>query len=183
MEKIILPKDDESAKFVNNISGWVSRRGRFYGADERIARWDGSTHVECTDCQTVISKGRMFCDKCADKRDSAKHAARELAEWDEKGMLYSDAADEFFRSWDEVYDHCEECFLNISDLRLVICEPVFLHQIDADEWCDDLHEDGELPLDIEKALEAFNAVVRASKPVSWVPGKKAAIVPKDEASE
>jgi len=36
-------------------------------------------------------------------------------------------------------------------------------------------EDGELPDSIVKAMEDFNKVLKESEPLSWCPGKKAAI--------
>ena len=63
-----------------------------------------------------------------------------------------------------------------EELELFICDPVKLGEIQSDYWDDDLPEDGELPPEVEAALEEFNAVIRKSKPVGWSPGKFAAIV-------
>lgn len=48
-ETMILPSSDEAAQQVT-VTGWRSREGLFYGNDERIARWAGATHVECSEC-------------------------------------------------------------------------------------------------------------------------------------
>ena len=76
-QKVILSTSDEAARHVENISGWVSRHGRFYGRDERAARWDGCTHVRCADCETIIPKsGLIVCGTCAEKRDVGRYEAQ-----------------------------------------------------------------------------------------------------------
>jgi len=45
MKEIIKYDSPDSAKYVKNIEGWVSKNGKFFGKDEHIARWDGCTHV------------------------------------------------------------------------------------------------------------------------------------------
>lgn len=179
MKEIILNTSDKAAKFVENISGWVSRDGLFYGKDERSARYQGCTHVECEDCHEPAPKGRVVCDKCREKRDVSRYEKLEKGEWDEKGMLYSEVADRFFSSLDSVSDYLEEYNEEKHtplSLRLVICEPVFLSQVDEDNWSDELAEDGELPCDVAIALAAFNAVIRKAGPVSWIPGNKAVVI-------
>lgn len=177
--KVILNTSPEAAQFVENISGWVSRTGLFFGKDERAARYAGCTHVACEDCGEPTDKGRTVCDECREKRLAARYEVRERAVWDEKGMLYSEVADRFFQSWDEVADYMEEeneRTLDPVSLRLVICEPVYLSPVDEDRWSDDLPEDGELPDEVARALEELNEALRAAGPVSWMPGKKAAMV-------
>ena len=43
IKQIILPESPEAAS-VQTVTGWVSRTGRYWGNDERMARYDGSTH-------------------------------------------------------------------------------------------------------------------------------------------
>jgi hypothetical protein len=61
-------------------------------------------------------------------------------------------------------------------MPLIICVPNYPRQIDGDYWSDDLPEDGDLPTELEKAVDAFNKVIRNLQPLSWSPGKYAAIV-------
>lgn len=180
MEKIILDTDPEAAKFVENISGWVSRNGRFFGKQEDVARYDGCTHRACRDCGTATIKHYLICDDCSEKKKAARYEKLETAVWDEDGMLYSDVADRYFSSWEEVADYMEEeneQTLAPVSLRLVICDPVFLSPVDEDRWADDLPEDGELPDNVVAALAEFNDILRAAGPVSWIPGKRAAVLP------
>ncbi|MDX5626641.1 MULTISPECIES: hypothetical protein [unclassified Brenneria] len=45
-EKIIL-RDSEEAASIKTVTGWVSAKGRVYGDNEDLARYDGATHQRC----------------------------------------------------------------------------------------------------------------------------------------
>lgn len=62
-EKIILNTDKESAEYRTDIKGWVSKDGRFFGKDESLARYSGSTHRKCDKCESLIEK-TSYCEKC-----------------------------------------------------------------------------------------------------------------------
>jgi hypothetical protein len=96
--------------------------------------------------------------------------------WNEEGMIYSESADKYFSSIDEVEGFLEDEDKTIDDLRLVICEPNYLPLLDTDFGCDSLAEDGELPDKVIQAIDDFNKVIKATPPVSWSPGKKAVIL-------
>jgi hypothetical protein len=173
--KVVLFDSDEAAHLQTGISGWVSRHGRFMGNDERAARYDGCTHTRCEDCGEPVDRGRLICPKCNEARDVKRYAAMPKEEWNGKGMLYSDAADKYFSDWDEVEGFLEDGEGTIESLRLKICEPNYLPLLSDDYGCDELAEDGELPDAVIQAIEDFNKVIKAAGPVSWMPGKKAAI--------
>jgi len=177
-DKIILPTDTEAATFVENISGWVSRDGFFYGKDERTARYIGSTHTACKTCGVPYSKNSGGCNPCRDTREKQRYDAMEKVEWDDVGMLYSMTSDKYFDTWEEIEDYCddEDNHADIKELRLVICEPVYLDPVNEDRWADDLQDGQDLPDEVYTALEEFNKVLREVGPVSWTPGNKAAIV-------
>ena len=174
-EKMVLPNSDEAAHFVTNISGWVSRHGRFTGNDERAARYDGSTHSICEDCGNPCSKGMLVCSDCEEKRDIARYNAMPKEVWNEEGGVYSDAIDKYFWSWDEVEEYCGDEGIDEKDLRLVICVPTYGRYLHEDYFEDELPEDGEVPDSIIKAIEDFNKVLKEAGPLSWYPGNKAAI--------
>lgn len=172
---MIFPKSEESAKFVTGISGWVDRDGRFWGNDERMARYCGSTHKHC-ECGEVVEQ-RSYCKSCARKKDIEKYQKAQKIEWDREIPIYSQYYDEYFFDCDTLTDFMiEQAVKDPEELELFICEPVKLSEIQSDYWCDDLPENGELPPVIEEALDALNAAIRESDPVSWTPGKFAAIV-------
>lgn len=171
-EIIILDTSDEAAS-IQTVTGWVSRTGRFWGADERMARYDGSTHKTC-DCGEVVDQ-KSYCSKCRRGRELAKYAAMPRAPWDGASMLYSDTKDRYFMDMSEVEDHCSDNEITIGELRIILCEPTYASQICASEhYCDDLPEDGDVPSDISSAFEALNKVISECKtPLSWSPGKYA----------
>lgn len=169
---IILDTSGEAAKFVENISGWVSRDGLFFGKDERAARYKGSTHRVC-ECGKPAEKIYTHCASCREKRAIERHNNRERVEWDGETPIYSDSADRYFYSIEEVDDYLYDTDTTRDDLRLLLCEPVFLSRIDDDRWCDDLPEEGALPDEVKAALDNLNEVLLSVGPVSWKPGKKA----------
>jgi len=173
--KVVLFDSDEAAHFQTGLSGWVSRQGHYWGNDERAARYDGCTHTRCEDCNEPIDRGRLICPKCHEIRQIKRYTAMPKDEWNGEGMLYSDAADKYFQDWDEVEEFIEDDGGTIESLRLIICKPNYLPQLDYDYGCDELAEDGELPDSVEQAIEDFNKVIKAAGPVSWSPGKKAVI--------
>ena len=64
----------------------------------------------------------------------------------------------------------------LADLRLVICEPNYVRQLEPDYCCDELPDDGDVPDEVAEAMEAFNTAV-AGIVLSWSPGKKALALP------
>lgn len=186
-EMVLFSSEEAAHKVI--IDGWVSRNGYFYGDDERAARYDGCTHVACERCGKPVRKGWLACDECREKREAEKYAALERKEWDGEGMIYSDSHDQYFDCWEDVDDLIDELSgpgspVTIESLRLLICEPQYAREVDTDYWSDDLPEDGDLPPDIEEALEEFNAVIRNHRePLSWIPGKYAVRIPLKTSTE
>ena len=173
MSKIVMYDSEEAATYQHNIEGWVDRHGIFCGKDEDLARWRGCTHRPCSKCGKPAPKSYTVCDKCRRKADAEKFEARERKDWNEKGPVYSDALDCFFDSWDEINDAADEYEMEVKDLRLLICEPVFAREIEPEDYYHDLlPDDGTLPAEIEEAFKALNAAIRDCKtPLSWEPGK------------
>ena len=134
-EPEVIMMDSDEAASLQQVTGWVSRQGRFFGKEERTARWDGCTHRACEDCGAVIEKGYCTCSSCRSKKDLAYYLARPRKPWDGKTMLYSLAADKYYHSLEEAEDDLEE-HDSLEDLRLVICEPIYLHPLEADHWHD-----------------------------------------------
>lgn len=177
-EKIILAESDEAAKFVTGLSGWVDKNGVFWGQLEEMARYASATHKRCEECKTaIIKRGYRFCADCQEKKDIERYSKLERKDWDGVAYLYSDRDDVYFSDYQELHDYIYEREIeNIDSLRLIICEPECLREIDEDYWADDLAEDAELPDSVLSALETFNAALKAAGIVSWSPGKYAAII-------
>jgi len=174
--KIISMDSDDAAKFTTGIEGWVSSDGTFFGKDEDAARYHGCTHWKCEECGCMTSKAWAVCETCRDKNEIKRYENREKRVWNGNVPMYSETLDYYFVDFDnDVLDAAIEEF---EDLRLVICDPVFLHAIESEYWIDDLPEDGELPQEIMYAVEALNEKLSNNCPVSWLPGKYAAVIEK-----
>jgi len=172
-EQIILFDSNDAARFETGISGWVDRKGHFFGKDENAARYSGCTHRKCKQCGRLTVKHRVFCDPCGTEKDIERYEKLEKVDWDGKTMLYSDSCDVYFSDLDEIQDYIEEHECALEALFLIKCEPSYLRQIDEYYFSDQLPEDGDLPDEISEALEALNKLIREHGPVSWYPGKKA----------
>jgi hypothetical protein len=176
-KKIIMRASDEAAK-LRTVRGWVSSDGRWFGDNESIARYAGCTHDVCV-CGAVIDKGRTKCDKCHDKDRWEKYKTLESKLWDGSDFLVTWDDDKFFWSDSDLMDYCEEQQMQPQDLQLVFAVPVYGRYLESDYFCDELHEDGELPDSIIEAMEKFNEVVKAAGPLSWRDGNIAAIIPEN----
>lgn len=179
-EPVILIDSPEAAHHQTGIKGWVSRRGHYFGDgpdSERMARYDGCTHVPCRQCGKPVEKSWTACDDCRNLAEIARYEAMPRAEWDGKAMLYSQANGKFYETPDDAAEDLDDADDELSGLRLVICRPVYARQIESDYFSDDMAADQELPGAIIDAMDAFNKAV-AGIIVSWEPGKTAlAIAP------
>lgn len=172
---IILPDHPEAAT-LRTVTGWVSRQGRFYGDDERLARWDGSTHRVCDACGGLMDK-QGYCTPCHHKKMVERYNAFPVIEWDGECMLTDYDGDNY---WADPGEFLEWCAYNDvedpSDLMLVATEPIRMREITSENWDGELPDDVEIPADIAEAIEALNKVIRASKPKFWKPSKKRIVI-------
>ena len=178
--KIILSTSDEAATYRTDIKGWVSRAGRYFGEDERIARYDGCTHRPCEDCGAPTPKSYIRCDACQSKADVARWESLPLVEWDGETPLCEFDGDRYFFSEDDVYDYADSIEEKVSELRLVVCVPNCAQEVGAEYWCDDLAEgEDSLPGWLERALEQLNEAIAAHRhePLSWSAGKQRVVLP------
>jgi hypothetical protein len=173
-DKQVVSTSDEAAS-IQTVTGWVSRLGRFWGNDERMARYEGSTHGVCG-CGVVVEKSYIRCNSCRAVEERERYQARPFQVWDGVTPLYSDARDEYFMDAQTLVDMLadQEIAPAIEDLRLVICAPNYAGQIESDHWADDLPEDGDIPGEMAEAMKVFNEVISRQAPLSWSPGKYAA---------
>ena len=173
-DKIIMAESPEAAEYRTGLSGWVSR-GQYFGDGpqaEAAARYHGCTHYVCKYCSAPAPKPYTSCHECRDKKDLERFEVLPRADWDGKAMLYSEANDRYYATPDDAEDALEEGE-SLADLRLVICTPNYVRQIDPEYFCDDMPEDEtEVPPEVEAAMEAFNEAV-AGIVLSWSPGKVA----------
>lgn len=69
--EMILASSPEAAS-IQTVTGWVARDGRFWGDDERMARYCGSTHSICEKNPAHGPvENRSYCEACyAERRDA-----------------------------------------------------------------------------------------------------------------
>ena len=170
-QKIVMQDSDEAAQYRTDIKGWVSRTGLYCGDGdhgELLARYNGCTHRKCEKCDSSVEKN-SYCRQCRSDKARADFLAMPYAEWDGVAMLYSNVRDQYYSTPEDAEDALEEGE-TLLDLELIICKPNYARQIDDDYFCDDLPEDGDLPVEVEAAMKSFNAQVKGVI-LSWYPGK------------
>lgn len=184
-DAVILP-ESESAARLTTVTGWVSRNGEFCGDNEAMARRFGATHFPCNGgCGALVppTEYRRLCRACRDRSDSEQYAAAERAVPGPGVMLYSDVFDCYYNDVEDLMERCADNGDDPAKLRVYICEPHYAREcpLDAEFFDDLLPEEGELPDEIQEAIDAFNAAVKAcDTPLSWTPTKVAAILPARE---
>lgn len=165
-DKIILPDSPEAAQ-LRTITGWVSRDGRFFGDDERIARYAGSTHSVC-ECGNVTEKMYTACADCRKKHKEERIAKFPRQEWDGATPLYSEALDRYMFSVDDIEDLMVDHELEFDALQPLVCSPNRARMIEMDDFCDELPDHGEPPDALVEAADAFNKAVEGLV-LSWSP--------------
>ena len=127
---MILNDSPDAARYVTGLSGWVSRNGKFFGnteEGERLARWDGCTHIPCKKCGTPTNRNYTLCPACQRAYARELHARKDRAPWHGK-MIYSYENDEYYDSPDDARDALEDG-QTMEDLRLVLCVPTRVQPI------------------------------------------------------
>lgn len=178
--KIVLYSSPEAAS-IKTLTGWVDRDGRYWGDNEHQARYCGATHNVCTKHPDqepfVINWG---CPACKDEHQQERFEGFERIQWDGETPVTMFFGDKYFFDIDEIRDHCEECGVSVDDLKLVLCEPNYPHQLDPNDiFVDILPEDGEVSPELYEAFEALNKIIDNHQPLSWSPIDKAVIVTLD----
>jgi hypothetical protein len=170
-KKIILDTSDEAAKLVT-VTGWVSSDGRFWGKDERAARYAGCTHSTC-ECGKLMERAYTKCEDCRHKADIERYNKLPFKEWDGDESVYSHACDKYFFNEEDLVEYCEENEIEPQELRLVICEQNNYNEVESDYWADIMPDDGDgdLPKELQKALDNLNSVIHTLPPCSYYPGK------------
>ena len=172
MENKIILMDSPEAATETTITAWKSASGHIY-TNEHVARYEGCTHRKCEYCGEPCLKRWSACESCRAKRKKEAFMALPVVEWDEKTPLCIYGSDQYLCNYNEILDYCEENELRPLELMLVLCEPMELRTLDYDFFEDCLADEQELPEEIKKAIDEFNAkIVAYSLVISWVPAKK-----------
>lgn len=153
---------------LKTVTGWVSSSGRFFGNDEHMARYDGSTHNICK-CGAEMKKGYTICDSCIGVRYVENYNKLPFKEWDLETPVYDNTTDQIFFSADELEEHYEENEIDKANMRLQLCKPNYANGIDSSIWEDIIPDEmDDAPKELLIAIDEFNAKVKAyNKPISW----------------
>lgn len=172
-QQVVMYDSDEAAQYRTDICGWVSRLGIYFGdgfGAERAARFHGCTHQRCRDCGVAVEASSLVCQACQDKLDREGYESRQQEPWDGVAAVYSEKLDRYYDSPESAFDDLEDG-MTAEDLRLLICTPNYVSELEPDYCCDEMADDGYLPGAVLKAMEDFNAAV-AGVVISWSPGDK-----------
>jgi len=164
-ETVVLPDSPDAAQ-LKTVTGWVSRHGLFYGKDEIQARYDGCTHVKCSECGVVVEKGYTACEECREKFRIVREADRKREEWDQETPLYSEAYSEYLMDFDEVEDYLDQHECTFEHLDAVLCEKNEA-RIELDHFGHLLGDDyDDAPKELTDAIDAFNKAMSGIA-ISW----------------
>lgn len=179
-QKIIMYESPEAAS-VRTVTGWVASTGQFWGDDEHMARYVGSTHQQCKKSPDHPAHAKnSYCCECRKENLKNKYAAMPRRVWDMKTPVALYDTDRYFFDSDELRDHMFDEDISIDEIQLVWCKPVYAAQIDPNEYfCDDLPEDGEVSSELAAAFDALNAVIAQEGPLCWFPKDEVATLPAD----
>jgi len=172
-EKIIMFDSSEAATYRTNIEGWVSSSGRFFGKDERAARYEGSTHHTC-ECGNIAKRGYIYCDACNEIKDKERYEKMPFIEWDGETPLVLYRDDKYFWHPEEIEEYCENEDVNIDDLQLVVCEPNHLDTISFEDWSEILPDDREFRdeyPELANKIDEINKYIESLPSASWSAGK------------
>jgi hypothetical protein len=170
-EKIIMYDSPEAAvKVVMDL--WRSSDGRL-AVTEETARYNGCTHKTC-ECGGIMKKGYTKCDSCSSKLRHERFMALPFREWDGKEPVCTTDGDKYFFSEDELIDFMQDDEDEpMTEIDLLICEPNNFKTVDEDYWSGYWPEDsdGDLPKEMQAALDNLNAVIKKMPAQSYSPGK------------
>lgn len=171
VEDKIYPEDERAAG-LKTVEGWVSRNGKFYGIDETSARNCGATVFHCGGCGEDTEYYYRHCKKCEAAAIEEQYQRMQEAEWLLDVPVFDACSKNYFNSMDEIEYHCENEGISFSDLRLIICEPVYPQHIDFDDLIPILGVDMEFNHpELVNYVQEFNQKIDDLKIIlGWQPG-------------
>jgi hypothetical protein len=160
-EEIFIKGENDGAVFKEDISGWVSRNGRFYGKDEKLARYDGSTHSRC-ECGSLITKSWICCEGCRAQKRKERYNSLPLNESFAGDTPCADFdGDEYFFDQSSLFDYMFENDLTPEMMMLVDLKDAKLRTVDDDYFLEDGPEEVDvLPANVAQKLEELNQAIR-----------------------
>lgn len=151
---------------IKTVTGWVSRDGYFFGADETGARRAGSSVRICReDPNHGAVPNNGYCKECARIKDEQRWEKAPKVEKSE-GPFFLFDGDHFFRDIEEVEDYANDH--DLDAVRLSVGEPIFLKMPDAgDLFADDMPDEMDVPCEAYRIVEVARAAIAALPSVGW----------------
>lgn len=186
MTRVVLPDSPEAATFMTNIEGWVSRTGHYFGNQEDMARYDGSTHKRCATegCKELLEKTWAYsvCYSCRSHNTWVRYSELEQVDDFEYPLTLLDD-DRWFMDEDELLDYCHDHGVQPNELQLVIAKPQRFYEIEPEDYYEDILPSDDpfdsytLPKEIKEAFDELNAKIKAyTSPASFSAGRKRPII-------
>lgn len=122
----------------------------------------------------IYTKHWISCQDCREEDLPEKYLRLEFKEWDGETPLVIYETDDYFFDAESIQDYAEDNEIDIKDLKLVICNPVYLNQVCESYWEDALPEDwsvGDVCKEVEQKLKELNEVISKARVASWWAGK------------
>lgn len=160
---------EKAAKRVT-VKGWACRRcGRFFGNDERAARYCCHTDAPCESCGGRKSRHEVKCSSCWAKELDARYVGLAQRATDWKSPLVGYEGDTYFFDLDELLEHAAQHGMKPSEMHLVHARPNSGRTFSLNEFlCDDLPEDGEVSgPDAASVEKAVNDYINSLGVLSW----------------
>ena len=172
-QQTIMYESDDAAG-IKTVTGWVSSSGRFWGEDEHMARYDGSTHRKCK-CGGVYSKGWTACQKCRDQKRMEVYLNMPFESYAGQPVVIFDN-DIYFWNEDDIRDYCDNEGVEFAELDLVICEPNYVRPFEYGDYyhdeCPEDHDFETIAPEITKKIEELNKfITEKAQILSWTAGK------------
>lgn len=167
---------EDAAELRTGISGWCCKAcGRFWGADEHMARYCCATNMPCECGARIEPRHWTHCEACREKRRDEVWAGLSRVEWDGEMPLCVFDDDKFFFSLDDLESYIDDLDdgTAASDLRLVLCEPENGRYFEMSEFLSDDLPDGDDGPDTKEIDATVNAWIKAHAPFSWRATNKA----------
>lgn len=167
---------EQAAERRTNIEGWVCKTcRRFWGNDERMARWCCAADLQCSTegCKARVRKGGWtVCAPCRDRKAEERWLKLPEVPWDGNTPLCLADDDRYFFDLDDLDGFIEDHEgMKLEDLRLVICVPEKKPRFEVYDLLQDyLAEDMEADdsTEIEKLVKDW---IEEHVPEVWMPGE------------
>ena len=117
-EKVVMYESPEAAS-IQTVTGWVSADGRFWGNNEDVARYSGSTHRLCkNNPDHPAHPTNRWCGVCRNERLAAQFAAIPRRIWGGEPITDFDG-DRYFFDEEDLRDYILDHDIDLADLKLV----------------------------------------------------------------